>query len=83
MERLARCEGVQATAEGGAELRKEESGRLLLEGGQERVTFRLKICMDKLEATFNYEAASVSPLAILSVQVSSTLSIIKLFSHNC
>ena len=54
---------------GAVERPREESGRLLLEGGQERVAFRLKIRMDKLEATFNYEAAGAQPLAILSVQV--------------
>lgn len=50
--------------------KQPSSGRLLLEGGQERVAFLLKIRMAKLEATFNYELADAPPLAIVSVQVS-------------
>ena len=48
---------------------REDSGRLVLDGGQERTVFRLSIAMARLEADFSYEAGDSLPLGTISVQV--------------
>lgn len=51
------------------EIVREESGKLVLEGGQQRTMFRLSIQLQRLEAVFNYETADAPPLGSISVQV--------------
>ncbi len=48
---------------------REDSGRLVLDGGRERTVFRLSIAMARLEADFSYEAGDSAPLGTISVQV--------------
>ncbi len=50
-------------------LHREESHRLVLEGGAQRTAFRLRITMQRLEAAFNYEVSDAPPLGSISVQV--------------
>ena len=43
-------------------------GTLVLEGGAERVVFRLLVEVERLEATLNYESASAPALALATVE---------------
>ena len=43
-------------------------GALVLEGGAERVVFRLLVEVERLEATLNYESAAAPPLALATVE---------------
>ncbi|KAK9834254.1 hypothetical protein WJX81_000411 [Elliptochloris bilobata] len=45
-----------------------DAGTLVLEGGAERVIFRLLVEVERLEATLNYESATAPPLALASVE---------------
>jgi hypothetical protein len=56
------------------EIGRGESGKLLLEGGQQRTVFRLSVQMQRLEAVFNYETGDAPPLGSISVQVKSSTS---------
>lgn len=40
----------------------------MLEGGAERVVFRLLVEVERLEATLNYESAAAPPLALATVE---------------
>lgn len=51
------------------EIVREDSSKLLLEGGQQRTVFRLSVEMQRLEAVFNYETGNAPPLGSISVQV--------------
>ncbi len=49
-------------------MRRARAGTLVLEGGAERVVFRLLVEVERLEATLNYEAAAAPPAALASVE---------------
>ncbi len=40
----------------------------MLEGGRDRVVFRLLMEVERLEATFNYESASAPPLLLAAIE---------------
>ena len=44
------------------------AGNLVLEGGRDRVVFRLLMEVERLEATFNYESASAPPLLLAAIE---------------
>jgi hypothetical protein len=44
------------------------SGNLVVEGGSERVLFRLLVDMERLEATLNYESCESPPLALAAIE---------------
>lgn len=44
------------------------AGNLVLEGGRDRVVFRLLMEVERLEATFNYESASAQPLLLAAIE---------------
>ena len=41
---------------------------LVVEGGAERVIFRLLLDMERLEATLNYEGAACAPLLLAGIE---------------
>lgn len=44
------------------------AGNLVLEGGRDRVVFRLLMEVERLEATFNYESAAAPPLLLAAIE---------------
>ena len=44
------------------------AGNLVLEGGRDRVVFRLLMEVERLEATFNYESATAPPLLLAAIE---------------
>ena len=70
---LLTCDGTMQADEDfqqAEEIVREDSSKLLLEGGQQRTVFHLSIEMQRLEAVLNYETGDAPPLGSISVQVS-------------
>ena len=44
------------------------AGNLVLEGGRDRVVFRLLMEVERLEAAFNYESAAAPPLLLAAIE---------------
>ncbi|KAK9908805.1 hypothetical protein WJX75_003140 [Coccomyxa subellipsoidea] len=45
-----------------------DGGNLVMEGGSERVVFRLLVEMERLEASLNYESCSAPPLLLAAIE---------------